>query len=240
MFNKLLRAFEKNRDTIIFQVSEEFIEVTALRQDEEEAAKRGVDCVTETLYSKRVPIAKPSSKKVLDDLTKQMGALADTVVSSKELYKQDFNLKAAKIACILVVPLSTKAVTIYAAEPSKPVKVSTKLLSGVIADEYIVEDGLKDTPKDLAMYSEELLKVELNGYDTQRPLGKVSEVIRLHIAIYLVDPKEWKAIGKVLESTFHRDIKYIHMNEVVDVSSSEFCNEIYTVTELQAITNDIL
>jgi len=91
-----------------------------------------------------------------------------------------------------------------------------------------------------ASAEDELLSVELNGYNTHKPLGKSASTARLVVAKYLVEPKVWQAVGAVLESSFHRDIKYIHAPSELNVSDTEFCNKIYTATELQAITNDIL
>jgi len=240
MFEKLLRFFTKERDTLVFQVSEEFIEVTALRQDADEVKRHGGLCLTETLYTKRVPIGKPSSKKVLDELAKQVGELANVAVSSRELLSKDFDIKEAKVACVLVAPISASATTVYEAELPEQTKVNTRLLASVADTEHIVEDTLKSAPKDYAIYLDEVLSVELNGYNTHKPLGKSATTVRLTVAKYLVEPKVWQAVGAVLESTFHRDIKYIHAQSELDVTDTEFCNEIYTATELQAITNVIL
>ena len=240
MFDKILQLMRKERDSLVFQISQETIEVTALRQDEESAKKLGDMCVTETLYSKRVPISKPSDKKVLDELAEQLRKLADTAVSSQVLTEKRFSLRRAKIVCVFVEPLSTKATVVYEASSDKEVKVTMKTLEGVLTDERVVESNLQDAPKGYAMYAQELTKIELNGYNTHKPLGRYVKSIKLSVEKYLIDPKLWSATGVVLESIFNRDIHYVHTEQVLDVSLSAFCNEIYTVDELQTITNDIL
>ncbi len=230
----------KERDSLVFQISQEAIELTALRQDEEAAKKLGDMCITETLYSKRVPISKPSGKKVLDELAEQLRKLADTAVSSHELIAKGFNLGRAKVVCVFVAPLSAKATVVYEATSQKPLKITTKLLENILTDERVVESDLQDAPNGYAMYAQEVSAIELNGYDTHKPLSRYAEVVRLSVEKYLIDPKLWSATGVVLESIFNRDLHYVHSDEVLDVSLSAFCNEIYTVGELQTITNDIL
>jgi hypothetical protein len=240
MLNKLLRLFTRERDTIVFQLSQESLEVVALRQDEQEAQRLGDLCFTDILYSKRVPISKPNSKKVLDELSQQVRSLADEALSSRELLNADFNIRGAKIVCVLVAPLSVEVTQIYEAQSQKPIKITHKLLASVIADERVVSDGLQDAPKGHAVYADEIKKVELNGYITSKPLGRYASNVRVSVAKYLVEPKLWTAVGSVLESIFNREIRYIHSEQVVDTGSTTFCNEIYTVNELQTITNNIL
>ena len=240
MFDKILRLMHKERDSLVFQISQDTIEVTALRQDEESAKHLGDMCITETLYSKRVPISNPSGKKVLDELAEQLRNLADTAISSQVLTDKKFSLRRAKIVCVFTEPLSTRATVVYKADSQKPVKITTRLLGSTLTDERVVESNLQDAPKSYAMYTQVLSKIELNGYDTHKPLGRYAQVVRLSVEKYLIDPKLWGATGVVLESIFNRDIHYIHSDQILDVSLSAFCNEIYTVGELQNITNDIL
>ncbi len=240
MLDKLFRLLTKQRDTLVFQISEEFVEVVALRQDEESVKELGNACITDTLYTKREPISKPTNKKVLDDLESQIQTLIDSTTSSAELVSDKFNLARAKVVCVFVEPLSYKTYIKYKAESKKPLKITNKLLQSILVDERVISNTLQDAPKDYAVYSDELVEVELNGYNTTKPLRRYAKEVLITVEKYLIDPKLWSAVGKVLERSFNRDIQYIHMPEVVDISTTAFCNEIYTVSELQTISNDIL
>ncbi len=240
MLEKLFRLLTKQRDTLVFQISEEFVEVVALRQDEESVKKLGNACITDTLYTKREPISKPTNKKVLDDLESQIQVLIDSTTSSAELASDNFNLTHAKIVCVFVEPLSYKTHIKYKAESKKSLKITNKLIKSILVDERVISNILQDAPKDYAVYSDELVNIELNGYNTTKPLGRYAKEVIITVEKYLIDPKLWSAVGKVLERSFNRSIQYIHMSEVVDVSTTAFCNEIYTVSELQTISNDIL
>lgn len=238
MFSKFLKLFEKNRDTLAFQISEDFIEVVALRQDEEVVTDG--ECLTEMLYSKRIPIAKPSGKKVLDDLAKQVGTLADTAVSSQELHMQGFNVKGSKVVCVLVTPLSVQANVTYKAEFKKPVNINNKLLARVLSVGETDNSQMVKVPKGYAVYLEELTNIELNGYSLHRPLDKQASKVTVTVTNNMMDPKVWSAVGSVLESTFHREVQYIHTQRVIELSEPSFCTKIYTVSQLQAITNAII
>lgn len=234
---------KKHEDALIFQVSEDFIEVSAVRRVEVLAAGDGETCLMDLLYTKRLPRVKPA-KKTLDDLAINMGKLADGAVVSKELASSGFIIGDARVVCILVEPLSIQALVTYSVtlkiKDDDQRKITSKLLSVVLRKGEVSRDDMQGVPEEYAVYAEELASVALNGYDTRRPLGKEAKRIDVTIAKNLTTPELWSAVGGVLERTFHRELRYIHKSEVVELDSSELCNEIYTGGELQAIANDIL
>ncbi len=243
----------KTKDTLIFQVSEEFIEVAGVRRVVDGAGAMGADgeltCATEMLYTQRLPRVKPA-KKTLDDLAINMGKLADSAVVSKELASAGFIIGDANVVCILVEPLSTEALVTYSAtlkgkksrnrKKDNGRKITTKLLGSVLRKGEVTVDEMQDVSAEYAVYAEELSAVELNGYGTRRPLGKEAKRIDVTLAKHLTKPALWSAVGSVLESTFNRELRYMHRSEVIALDSPELCNEIYTGSELQEISHDIL
>lgn len=233
----------KTTDTLIFQVSEEFIEVAAVRRLEADATLGGdatdALCHTELLYSARMPRVVPA-KKTLDDLAVNMGKLADTAIKSKELQRAGFVIAEAKVACILVEPLSREALVTYSATLKKQTKITNKLLMNVLSDGKIAHDELATVPPEYAVYSEEIGAIELNGYSTRRPLNKEAKRLSITIAKHLTTGELWSATGGVLERTFNREMRYMHKSAIIELSSPQLCDEIYTGTELQEVRSAIL
>jgi hypothetical protein len=235
----LAKLFKGNtKDTLIFQVSEDFIEVAGVRRLEDEVNEDGL-CHTELLYTHRMPRVKPA-KKTLDDLAINMGKMANAAVSSRALHSAGFEIAEANIACLFVQPLSSEALITYSATLKKQTKVSNKLLTNVIKRGAVTRDELVDVPAEFAVYAEELHSVELNGYNTKNPLGKAARRVDVTVAKQLTQPALWSATGGVLEQTFHRQLRYLHKSEETPLDSMELCDEIYTGGELQEIANNIL
>ncbi len=230
---------EGTRDSMIFQVCEDFVEVGVVRMlDGEDAC--GTHPV-EQMYTSRLPRVKQSTKKkVFDDLARQIEKLADTIMTADELKSRDFAIGDAKIICILVEPLTVSADVVYSTKLKKQTKITTELLRGVLKKGEITKDDTENVAGEYAVYAEELSGVRLNGYDTNRPLGKRATEVDITIVKQMTTKEVWGAVGNVLERTFNRDVIYIHKPGVIELDDAGLCAEIYTATELQAIANDIL
>jgi hypothetical protein len=227
----------KHQDALIFQVSEDFIEVAAVRRAHGE--ERADMQMTELLYTDSKPRVTPT-KKTLDELAANIGKLADTAVTSPKLKEAKFVIADAKIVCIFVAPLSTHARTVYAAKLKEQIKITLPLLQSAYKKGEVIQDTLKDVPTTYATYGVEIESVALNGYATERPLGKMASRIEVTVAHYLTLPEVWSAVGAVLERTFHRELIYKHRDEAVALESDELSREIYTGDELRTIGHDIL
>ncbi len=235
-------SFGGGRDTLVFQVSAEFVEVVALRAVDASKTADG-ECEVELLYSKRMPLDETAIKKgkaSLLSLAEKVESLANEVMVSKELLTADFNIGDARIFCIYVAPLSMEANITYAVQLKEETKVTVKLLSSVLNKGEITLDELANIPQDYAVYNDKVNSVCLNGYSTQRPLGKYTKRIELTVAKYLTTSTVWAAVSTVLERTFNRDLTYIHAECALETESEELCNKIYTGDELQLISRDIL
>jgi len=229
---------KKTKDALIFQVTEGFIEVAAVRRLEADGSA-DTFCHTELLYSARMPRVVPA-KKSLDDLAVNIGKLADDAIISEELQRVGFTIGEAKVICIFVEPLSREVLVTHSAKLKEQTKITNKLLMNVLNKGKITHDGLATAPPEYAIYAEEIRTVELNGYSTQQPIDKEAKRIDITIAKHLITGELWGATGSVLEQTFHREMQYLHKRNEIMLDSQELCDEIYTGTELQEIKSAIL
>ena len=106
---------KKSQDTLIFQISEDFIEVAAVRKidkdsmEDHDHKKDEITCHTELLYIQKVPRVAPQKgieKKSFDDLANNLTAVAEAAIVSRELEKAEFVFGEANIFCFLIDPLS--------------------------------------------------------------------------------------------------------------------------------------
>ncbi len=232
----------KNNDVLVFQISESSLEACVMRKVNENTHDSGINssCMADILYTKKILRVKPIQRS-FTDIEVAMRTLIDHVVRSGKLSDAKFCIADARIICMFTEPLSKKALTTYTATLKRNTKITKGVLMQILQKGGILKDETQQIPKEYALYYERFFNIELNGYNTNRPINKIAKRVHITLEKYFITPELWGATGAVLEQTFHREITYMHKsNEVELLNNPELCNEIYTDDVLQELAHDIL
>ncbi len=227
------------KDSIIFQINEDFLEVGAIRYTNFNDV---ADTMAEIVYKKRVPnlTDKGMKKRSFNDLAKRVEDMSHTLIVAEELKHVDFNIGGARAICFINDPLAKASRAEYFLDLKDKIKITTKILSDAVKKGEKLSDDIDSIPKRYAIFSEKVSQIKLNGYLTPKVLNRWAKTINIEIVKELIVSEFWQGLVGVLDKTFNRDITYTYKELVVELDDPILYREIYTAGDLQAITNAIL